>query len=312
MIVRGWLLVVVAGLAIGCMPTRVVVNGPGRKSEPEAPRPGRFGEYANITEPGQFIVKAAGSAQPAVVESASLWPARSEEPAAAAPRPDLAPLLAPAPSESQLVQAVRDYCDGRTDKALERINDLDPANQEIVLRLLPALVHATKADLSGRSPLDAAVLASQLEAAVDAAQRRSPLRIRKGCFAWRVTQFGVYDPVPDSHPFLPGGSGMLYIELQNVPSMPAELPAGGQGFVTKLACSMQLLDVEGKPVVPPRTFDHAEFTRSPVRDYFLKLEFDVPAEPGRYALVVEITDPAQRKARHQAELIVKRSAGQAD
>ena len=140
------------------------------------------------------------------------------------------------PTEPALVLALRDYMEGRTDKAIERIKDLDPANLEILLRLMPAVALAYKADLSGRTPSDAAVLASQLEAAADAAAKLTPLKIRKACFVWRVAQFGVYEPVPENHPFLPGGSGVLYLELQNAPSLPTdELPAGGKGFVTRLA-----------------------------------------------------------------------------
>ena len=37
----------------------------------------------------------------------------------------------------------------------------------------------------------------------------------------------------------------------------------------------------------------------------LKIEFDVPPQPGRYSLVVELADPAtKRKVRHPVELKV--------
>ena len=85
----------------------------------------------------------------------------------------------------------------------------------------------------------------------------------------------------------------------------ADLPAGGKGYVTRLACSHCLADAEGRPLGAARKFDHAEFSRSPVKDFFLKIEFDVPQQPGVYSLVVDVIDPAtKRKARQQIELKV--------
>lgn len=302
-------MLMILGVALlpGCLAPRFEVKTHIEKDtgKPVARNGPKFGEL--ISSPGQVVAK---HPQPDIVtsEPASLWPVRKDEVVVEPIRTSWPPLLSQAPAaDPPLVLALRDYLEGRTDKAIERIKDLSPANQELLLRLFPALVQASKTDLN-RNATDAALLGSQLDAASDAAARLAPIKIRKACYVARVMQFGVYDPVPEKHVFLPGGSGVLYLELQNVPSVPAELPAGGKGFVTKLSCSHTLLDDAGKAAGPPRKFEHAEFTRSQVRDYFLKFEFDVPAAPGRYTLVIEVSDGPKRTTRHQVELRVGTSS----
>lgn len=289
---RSILWLMLAALA-GCVSPRVVVNPP--QDAAKKPPTTRFGEL--ITVPGQYVAKNP-TAPP---NDEALFTPRTD---AVKPTEHISTLLTPSPAvDPPLVAAFRDYLEGRTDKAVERIKDLEPANQEMILRLFPALKHASKADL--RSPGDAAMLGSQLAAAMEATARLSPMTIRKACFVWRVLQFGVFDPVPEKHPFLPGGAGVLYLELQNAPSVAARIPAGGNGYVTRLECSYQLNDTEGKPIAPIKTQPHTEYTRSPVRDYFLKIEFEVPPQPGNYTLVVELKDPAtNRRVRHAAELVV--------
>jgi hypothetical protein len=68
---------------------------------------------------------------------------------------------------------------------------------------------------------------------------------------------------------------------------------------------VQTNDAEGKPIAPPRTGPHVEYSRSPVKDFFLKVEFEVPPQPGNYTIVVELKDATtNRKVKHAAELVV--------
>lgn len=285
-----WLILIAQ---VGCVSPRVVMNPP--KDEAKKPPATGFGEL--ITVPGKFVAK-----NPTAPPNDSVFfPQKTD---AVKATEHISTLLTPSPAVDQpLVAAFRDYCEGRTDKAAERIKGLDATNQEMILRLFPALKHAGKADL--HSPSEAAMLGSQLAAASETTARLSPMAIRKACFVWRVLQFGVYDPVPERHPFLPGGAGVLYLELQNAPSLPTKIPAGGSGYVTRLECSYQINNAEGQSFVPIRMQPHTEYTRSPIRDYFLKIEFEVPSQPGNYTLVVELKDPANnRRIKHSAELVV--------
>ncbi|CAN5532280.1 hypothetical protein BH11PLA2_BH11PLA2_39230 [soil metagenome] len=299
----------------GCVSPQVVVNATNEKAVAKRSEPAaKFGEY--ITAPGQ-VMALHGQELPAVDSpGTAFWPTsvKTEQPTETLIQPQAYSAKKSEPikftattGEPPLMAAMRAYLDGRTDVAAERLNCFEPANQQLIMTTMTAMAHACRADLSGRNPADTAMLGSQYEAASDAAAKYAPLKVRKACFVWRVSQFGVYDPVPEKHPFLPGGSGVLYLELQNAPSQAAALPAGGPGFVTRLECSLQLTGSDGKPVGAVKTFPYAEYTRSPVRDYFLKIEFDVPSNPGPYTLVVDVRDPAtSRKTRHAVDLTVGR------
>ncbi len=278
----------------GCMTSQLRVQH-AQREQSVAKRPtAKFGEL--VSKPGETVLKH----PPPETEPASLFPVKRDEVVPQA----IHTLMTPTPvADPPLVAALREYLAGRTELAVDKIKGLDLANQEQILRLLPALAHASRADLS--LPSDAAVLSSQVESAAEAAAKLCPLKIRKACFAWRVSQFGVYDPVPPKHTFLPGGCGMLYLELQNAPSLPADLPAGGRGYVTRLSGNISWLDAEGRAVGVAKPLEQTEFARSPVRDYFLKIEFDVPQQPGTYSLVVNLLDPtSKRRVKQSVELKV--------
>src|SRR5205807_2475854 len=126
-----------------------------------------------------------------------------------------------------LVAAVRAYLDNRPDLAVEHLRGLDPPNQELLLRLLPAVALARTANL--KDPVATRVLAEQVGSAADAVARAAPLRVGKACFVWQVKQFGVFDPLPPGHQYLPGGMAVLYAEVENAPSEPTSHPGGGDG-----------------------------------------------------------------------------------
>lgn len=287
-------LVLTAASLVGCISPRIAVNPPADKSTASKPV-ARFGEL--VSRPGD-VVRKSPTPQPAPPDA--IFPVKTEEHAEPITT-HLAPLLSPAPApDPPLVLALRDTLEGRADKAAERLAGLGASHRQIASHLLTALVQTSQ----NTGPLEASLLTKHIDAASEIAGRLAPLKIRKACLVWRVDQFGVYEPVPDSHVFLPGGTGLLYLELANAPSVATELPAGGSGYVTRLECS-HVLSVDGQPVAGNKSAPHAEYTRSPVRDYFLKIEFAVPQTPGRYILAVELTDPAtQRKAREQVEVKV--------
>ena len=83
--------------------------------------------------------------------------------------------------------------------------------------------------------------------------------------------------------------------------MPASTQADGDGFLTRLVCTLQVRDTAGAVVplpdksqkpVPTLHDDKRDFTRSPIRDYFLLFRFPVPLRPGPYTVTFEIQDPA--------------------
>jgi hypothetical protein len=218
-------------------------------------------------------------------------------------------LSPPPPPDPPLVAAVRAYLDNRPDRAVEHLRQLAPKNQELLLRLLPAVAHAGSADLA--DPTAATDLAAKTGAAADAVARVAPLGIGKAAFVDHVKQYGVYAPLPAGYGFLPGGTAVLYVELDNAPSEVTPHPGGGDGFVTRLNCELRIRDAAGKLLAkydPANVRDMAvaDFTRSRLHDVFLRLSFQVPAAPGAYAAEFTVQDPATgRTARKVVEFAVR-------
>jgi hypothetical protein len=287
------------------------------------PAPATVSTESRALAPGQRIPKAE------VVVVAPSAPTHPMEPAIAPPAPIPAktndampnPLLEPAPRgprpDSPLVAAVRAHLDNQFAAAVGQLKSFERPNQELLLLLLPILDAARHTDLTGRDPRSSNLLLQQLESAAEMAAKSAPLEIAKAAFVYRVVQYGVYDPLPTGHRFLPGGVGVLYAEIDRVPVLPATQTNGEQRYVTRLDGSIQLRDANGRTVelfdaeknrmVSELPFARADFTRSPVRDFFLKVEFPMPEKPGRYSLALEIRDPtaqAERRARKVVEFQV--------
>jgi hypothetical protein len=224
-----------------------------------------------------------------------------------APRPD-----------GPLVAALRAHLDNQFAAAVGHLSTFERPNQELLLLLLPLIDTARTTDLTGRDPRAAAALAKQLDTVVDLVNKSAPLEIRTTAFVHKVVQYGVYHPLPANHKFLPGGIGLLYAEIDRVPSEPAVMASGEAGHVSRLSGSLQLKDAMGRVVelydiekgkmVAELPFVRADFTRSPVRDFFLKIEFPVPEKAGRYSLTLEIRDPnpqSTRRVRKTVEFLAE-------
>ncbi len=210
----------------------------------------------------------------------------------------------PAADDPPLVAALRAFLDDRPDLARKHLEALDGPNQELMLQLIPALVGASRANLT-RPSTEVGDLARQLEAPAAALAARAPLGIERACFCRSVKNFARYEPLPDRHAFRPGAMAEVYVEVRNVPSVPASTAADGDGFLTRLVCTLQVRDAAGAVVplpdkthrpVPTLTDDKRDFTRSPIRDYFLLFQFPVPAKPGAYTVTFEVQDPATGRA----------------
>lgn len=310
-----------------CLMPTVHVSDPSPPG-PRTPKPAgdRFAE--SITAPGQRVaLNDAPPAAPApVVTAARGGPV---EPPGAVPAPPPPPagdgaqhagavnVLSPEPSafrppaaDPPVLDALRRHLENRAD-ADDPLRGLPRPNQELLGCLLPLVSAATSADLSGRNPAQAAVVAKQLTAVAEVAADAAPLVVRKAVFVERVRQYGDYDPVPPEHRFLPGGGlAMLYVEIDNVPSVPTPRPTGGPGYLTLLSASLQVRDAAGaaveqlapqqhKPVSALR-YELKDHPRSPIRDFYVPFQFGLPPKPGRYTVTIEVRDPATgRTVRHE-------------
>ncbi len=314
---RNLVLVVAAGLV--AVPACVFPRGERRHPTPP-PEPTPSTSVLPPSRGSQFaeLIRAPGE-RVAIADPVPMVVARSTPPpeqgiahvGGTAKVPSLPdPLIAPPPVvlhpiDPPLVAAMRAYLENRPDEAVKHLRSLDKPNQELMLQLIPAVVRASQMDLNRATPHEIGVLAGQLEAPTATLATRGPLFIEKAVFCRWIKNFGRYEPLPDRHAFPPGALAELYLEVKNVPSEPTSSPGEGEGYVTRLACTLQLRDAAGgiveltdqsRRAVPALAETKRDFTRSQIRDYFLLFRFPVPGKPGEYKVVVEVRDPATGRA----------------
>jgi hypothetical protein len=213
---------------------------------------------------------------------------------------EVVPPLDPEPT-SPLVFAFRAFHENRPEAAVEHLKQYDSANQELLLQLIPAVVQASRANLTGTNTDEATALARQFEAAAATIVKRTGFGVRKAVVCLAVDGFGVYTPVSDPNGLRKGSLYSVYVELENVPCLPDVRADGVKGFLTRLECEMRVVDefgqtveiqdVKTKALGPKSTTSKSEFTRSPVRDYFLAAVLQTPTRPGAYTVTFEVRDP---------------------
>lgn len=212
----------------------------------------------------------------------------------------LPPMQEPVPVEAPLLGAVRAYCEGRPEKAIEIIRTMDPQNQDLILALLPVLARGVSADLAN-DPATVAALVDQLHSAANRLEPRAALRVEKAAFCKDVSGFGRFVPWPANEAYKPNAQASLYLEVRNLASQPA-----GDGFVTAVQAAVEVRDAYGKLVeqidihdykrrVPVVKFEKSLPSRSPLHDFHVIYIFSVPAAPGVYTVTVELRDAAGRR-----------------
>ena len=202
-----------------------------------------------------------------------------------------------------LVAALRAFLDERPEDAVGHLRGMKSSNEELMLQLIPTIVHASRIDMETSSAGQMGMLAEELERAMRAVAARSPMVIKKAVFCRWVEGYGRYGPFPDDQLFQAGSPVELYAEIGNIPSVPISKENGSTKYVTHLEWTLQLRDATGnvvetqdqnrRPVLKLRQ-SRREETQSQIRDYFMKFVFIVPSEPGSYTVTFEVTDQAHR------------------
>jgi hypothetical protein len=228
---------------------------------------------------------------------------------AAKAEPDrLPPLGRPSPAalEPPLLAAMRAYAENRPDRALDCLKALDKPNQDFVLAMMPVVLRGSQINLGDPDPAEAAVLADQLQPILAQLEAKAALKVERVTFCKKAGGFGRYDARPDAEPYRPNDLAVLYFEVRHMRSEPATGPRG-EGFVTRVAVNLEVRDANGRLVeqpdredwrrrVPVLRFEHADFTRAPLRDYSRVYQFPVPAQPGVYSVTVEVKDPVHNRS----------------
>jgi hypothetical protein len=225
------------------------------------------------------------------------------------PRPDVPeapppqagpPELTPVPAgqtraapDDPLVVALRFYLDKRPDEAVEILKRYDAKNQEMLLRLLPLMVRFTEDSLAKAPPQELATLTEEVEKVAEPLRALAPLEITKMVFCQQVEGFGNYKPLEGTPTFRAAGPGQpgervrVYAEVRNFKS---ELRDGM--YVTKLASSAQVIDLEKRVVWSCDFAGQDDVSRTPRQDYFINYRFDIPPclSPGQYVLSIQVHD----------------------
>jgi hypothetical protein len=208
-------------------------------------------------------------------------------------------------TEHPLLAIVRAQLEDRPARALELLQALPPANQEVVLAVLPALTRGATADLAS-DPTATALLADQLRFAAARLAARSALVVENVALCRKVYGFGRYEPWPEGQPYKPNDLAQLYLEVRNLVSQPAAGPRG-ETHLTYVRAAVEIRDAHGRLVdqpdpedwrrrVPIVRFEKKQFSRGAVDDFHVLYAFPVPPAPGVYTVTVELRDPAGRRS----------------
>lgn len=226
--------------------------------------------------------------------------------AVVAAEPPAAPMTLDTPipvaGESPIVKAVRAFQENRPDEAVACLKGYDPATQQILLSLLPALGRLGDGKLQQMKPEEMDVLLEQLTRVPNMLRPRASLQANTVRLCREVHNFGHIEAFPDRHEFRAGDIVYLYMELANFRCDPD--PAGG--YTITLATSLELKDASGAVVWKADPKDVPDKVSSPPQDYYRNFRLSVPSvPPGTYTLAIKTTDrPSGREVQKAVELRV--------
>ena len=183
---------------------------------------------------------------------------------------------------------------GDTEKALEPIPHISPAEQDYWSRQLFALAtyldHHSQPDDKRR----AATSVVHLDEAVSHLRELGSLSLRNFSFCKNVFGYGAIEPY-EIDTFAPGQQVSLYVEVENYHSKSNE-----KGYCTLLGATYELLDDKGKRVSGGEFPDVDDCCRSRRRDFHIQFGLALPESltPGRYRLELVVKDRQSDKLGH--------------
>jgi hypothetical protein len=256
-------------------------------AKPPALPPGVIGSSVSHASPaGMTPAEQALSGEPVVPATGNALP--SSSPATAA--------------DNALVRAVQAFQQNRPDEAVELLKTYDPATQQVLLSLMPALVRLSEGKLQSLKPEEMDILLDQLSRVPNMLRPRASLRAENVRLCREVHNFAHVEPFPERHPFRAGDIVYLYMELANFSCTPD--PKGG--YTIRLASSLELKDQSGAVVWRADPKESADQVSTPPQDYYRNFRLCVPAvPPGTYTLAVKTIDrPTGREVRKAIEVRV--------
>jgi len=295
---------VVAALPPSGSPYSPTIAPPARPAPPElpgstAPQPAPTG--SDIQKAGLNPTTVSPELGPPVEPGPALQP-RPLPPTVEAVKP---------PIDPPLLAALRCLLEKRSGDAVGQLLQYDKPTQDLLLCLLPALARLGEGGLDQATPEELAHLMAQLESALASLRPRSALVIDKMCYCRDIDRYGVFEELPEQHPFRPGELVEVYVAVRNYTTT-----QHGDHFEIRLASSLEIKDGD-KPAQPekkPVAREHLDRSRVPRHDHFFSYRFYVPENlpPGRYTLQIKIADQlstTKREAQRGLDLRVTTRPG---
>ena len=204
--------------------------------------------------------------------------------------------------ESALLNAVRAFQENRPDEAVACLKAYDPATQQVLLSLLPALGRLGEGKLQELKPEEMDVLLEQLTKVPTILRPRASLQANTVRLCREVHNFAHVEPFPDRHEFRGGDIVYLYMELANFSCVPDQTG----GYTITLASNIELRDSTGTVVWKADPKDVPDKVSSPPQDYYRNFRLSIPnVQSGTYTLAIKTTDrPTGREVQKTVELRV--------
>jgi hypothetical protein len=191
-----------------------------------------------------------------------------------------------------------------SEQAVLILKPYDNLTQDLLLHLLPFLAMLDQGSVDKAKPESLVNLLYQIESTETALRPLVPLILGHMCYCKAIGGFGVYQALPDDHPFRPGDVVEVYVEVRNFFSK-RQPPY----YEIHLASSLAIRNSSGQVVwslnIPDR--GPTDKSQSLRHDHFISYHFCIPdrLRSGHYTLEVRVTDvETKRVAEGSLELIV--------
>jgi hypothetical protein len=201
----------------------------------------------------------------------------------------------------RLLQLISD----RTDDAVDKIEQLPPAEREAFKQMMFALSTWLSPDDAKRTSSRNAKILRSLQEVNNQLSAVSKLDLKNLMFCEKVESFGWYTEFPRAE-FTPKQQVILYVEVQNF----AAEEKTASAFETELQGRYQIYDAAGNLVDERELPLDREICRNYRRDYFLAYRVYIPSDlsPGKYRLELTIEDLKAKqdfKGRKQGEAMIE-------
>lgn len=286
------------GSLLGCTPSRSLwPDTSAADREPAVAKAASFSSAGPMLPPGGQKatgphVVLAEHREPTPQAAAPVEPPRPPDPRPLPILNDASANPPPAP-DLAVVVALRQLLQNHPERAMEEIRGMDPANQELLIGLLPLVARISEGSLSSANPEVLANLLDQLASLESALSVRAPLTISRMCYCREAAKgFGRFEPLSPSQGFRAGSNGEpgetvhVYVEYRNLAWRQV-----GEFFETCQGYRLEIRDRSGAPVRHDK-LPVLERRRSACKDMYQPVRLEVPAgmPPGDYMLVVQIED----------------------